>query len=114
MRPRSTRTPLSATPMIPVMSPAGFVVGQTITIDSGSAVEMAVVSAMTGGGRGGRGGGPSITVTVPLQKAHAAEVRVTGSGITLASALTKPHESNTPIVGDVPTPGAPNRYVRAP
>jgi hypothetical protein len=102
--------------VIPVMSPAGFVVGQTIAIDRGAARESAVVAATTGGGRGGpgRGGSPSITLTAPLKNAHAAEVQVAGSGLTLAAALTKSHESGAPIAGDVPTPGAPNRYARAP
>ena len=48
--------------------------------------------------------------TDPL--AVTAAEQVSGSGITLASALTREHYSGSPIVGDVPTPGAPNQYKR--
>jgi hypothetical protein len=94
---------------IPVVNAAGFGAGQTITIDGGTNLETAVVASINGGRRG-QGG--SITVTAPLKMAHTSGAQVSGSGLTLASALTRAHDSGTPIVGDVPTPGAPNQYKR--
>ena len=51
-----TATDVGAT-VIPVASAMGFSAGQTITIDSGANHETAVVASITGGGRGGFGGG---------------------------------------------------------
>jgi predicted TIM-barrel enzyme len=78
----------------------GFIAGQTIAIES----ENAVVVAVTGGR-----GGATITVA-PLTLAHAAGAQVSGSGITLTSALTKAHASGSLVTTSLPTPGAPNRY----
>jgi hypothetical protein len=96
--------------VIPVGSTAGFIAGQTITIDAGANRETAVVASIAGGGRGG---GASITVTAPLTIAHAADAQVSGSGITLASALTRAHAAGTQVASGAPTPGAPNQYFRA-
>jgi hypothetical protein len=83
--------------------PAGFAVGQAITIDG----ETATVAAVSGGR-----GGATVTVAAPLTAAHAAGALVSGSGITLAAALTKAHAAGAPMVSDLPTPGAPNRIGR--
>jgi hypothetical protein len=93
---------------IPVTSVLGFKPGQTITIDSGAHSETAVVAFAT------RRGSASITVAEPLTFAHATGAQVSGSGITLASALTRGHAVGVPVVDNVPTPGAPNRYYRRP
>ena len=94
--------------------------GQTITIDSGTNQETAVVASISGG-RGGRGGGfgggrgpgvTSITVSAPLNIAHAVGAQVSGSGITLTAALTKAHENGAQVAGYIPTPGAANQYSR--
>jgi hypothetical protein len=110
-----TATEAGAT-LIPIASPLGFNPGQTITIDSGENLETVVVAFVTGGGRGGPGrggpGGVTITVTEPLRFAHAVDAQVSGSGITLAAALTKAHDRAAPVAGDVPTPGAPNQYYK--
>ena len=115
-----TATEVGAT-SIPVANAAGFSAGQTITMDSGANVETAVVASVNGGGRGGFGGGPggrggpggaSITVAAPLKMAHAVGAQVSGSGITLTTALTKAHANGAQVAGSVPTPGAPNHYVR--
>jgi hypothetical protein len=109
-----TATEVGAT-VIPVASVAGFSAGQTITIDAGANRETAVVASITYPRRFGRQGGPgvvSITVAAPLAKAHAEGAEVSGSGITLTTALTKSHESGTQITDSVPTPGAPNQYYR--
>jgi hypothetical protein len=98
--------------VIPVASGAGFSPGQTITIDGGANHEMAVVASTTGGGRGGSGGGATITVAAPLTFAHAAGAQVSGSGITLTAALTQAHASGAQVAGGAPTPGAPNQYYR--
>jgi hypothetical protein len=103
--------------VIPVAGAAGFNTGQTITIDSGANRETAVVASIAGGrrrfgGPGGPGGGASITVTAPLQFAHAEGAHVAGTGITLAKALTRAHDGGTQLAGSLPTPGAPNQYTR--
>jgi hypothetical protein len=98
--------------VIPVAGGAGFSAGQTITIDSGANHETAVVASTTGGGRGGPGGGATITVAAPLTFAHAAGAQVSGAGITLTAALTRAHDSGAQVAGSVPTPGAPNKYSR--
>jgi len=99
--------------IIPVENALGFSPGQNITIDSGANSESAVVASMTGGGRGGRGGGaPTITVATPLRIAHAVGTQVSGTGITLTATLTKAHASGAQIAGNVPTPGAPNQYYK--
>jgi len=91
--------------VLPVVSTAGFSPGQTITIDSGANQEVAVVAAAAGGR-----GGARLTVAAPLQRTHAQNALVSGSGITLATGLAKPHAAGTLMLSDLPTPGAPNRY----
>lgn len=115
-----TNTDVNAT-IVPVASSFGFSPGQTITIDDGTSRETAAVASITGGfrGFGGPGGGRSgpgatITVAAPLKMAHAADAQVSGSGITLTTALTRPHESGAQVAGNLPTPGAPNQYYRKP
>ena len=94
--------------VIPVANATGFSAGQTIAIDTGANRETAVIVSTTGGGRGG-----NATITIaPLTRAHAAGAQVSGTGITLTGALTKAHASGAPVLSDVPTPGAPNRYYR--
>jgi len=89
----------------------GFDEGQAIVIDSGANQETAVVASVSRGRFGGQGApsGPTVTVTAPLTKAHAAGVQVSGTGITFTTALSRAHDSGTQVVSDVPTPGAPNR-----
>ena len=104
--------------VIPVAAVFGFSPGQTITIDSGANRETAVVASITGGFRGfGRRGGPggaSINLAAPLSMAHSAEAQVSGSGITLTAALTRAHEAGVEVADNLPTPGAPNQYIRKP
>jgi len=92
--------------VLPVVSAVGFSTGQTIAIDSGSNRETSVVVSTTGGR-----GGATITV-LPLTLAHAVGAQISGTGITLAGALTRAHASGVPVAADVPTPGVPNRYYR--
>ena len=106
-----TATTTGAT-VIPVASVVGFSGNQSVTIDSGANQETAVIVSVAGGGRGGRGGGATITVAAPLRFAHAAGAPVAGSGITLNAALTKAHDAGAQVAASVPTPGAPNRYDR--
>lgn len=92
--------------VIPVAGALGFRPGDTITLDSGAAQETAVVASLAAFGRAGS----SITVTIPLTRAHEAGVQLSGTGITLSTALTKPHAGGAQVATDLPTPGAPNRY----
>lgn len=89
----------------------GFTEGQTVTVGSGAGLETAVV-ADTDFSFNGFGNPPTLTliVTRPLTRAHAVGAQVSGSGITLTTGLTRAHESGVPLVDEVPTPGAPNRY----
>ena len=105
-----TATDVGAT-VIPVPSAMGFGAGQTITIDTDTNLETAVIATVTGG-RGGFGGfgTTKITVAAPLAMAHAAGAQVSGSGISLTSALTKAHSRGAQVASHVPTPGAPNLY----
>jgi len=100
-----TATNAGAT-LVPVASAAGFSNGQTITIDSGTNSETAVIAAIT------RFGGTAITVAAPLTHAHATGAQVSGTGITLNAALTREHASEAQVAGSASTPGAPNHYQR--
>jgi hypothetical protein len=94
--------------IVPVAATGGFVVGQSITIDSGASQETATVAQVQGGR-----GGARITVTTPLTIAHAAGAPLAGSGITLTAPLASTHPRGATVTAEVPTPGAPNRYSNA-
>jgi non-reducing end alpha-L-arabinofuranosidase len=102
-----TSTDVGAT-VIPVANAIGFRDGQTVTIDSGANYETAVVASIR------RFGASSITVTTPLTRAHVAGAQVSGTGIDLAAALTRAHAIGAQIYDNIPTPGAPNHYLRRP
>jgi non-reducing end alpha-L-arabinofuranosidase len=99
----------AGTAVIPVANSTGFSEGQIIAIDSGPTQETAVVVSIS---RAFGPAGSTITVAAPLKFAHAAGVPVSGTGITLTNALSKPHDSGAQVVSNIPTPGAPNRYYR--
>jgi hypothetical protein len=90
---------------IPLVNPRAFSVGQTITIDSGVNQETAVV--VSSPWRTG-----AINIAKPLAFAHAVGTQVSGTGITLSSALTREHAAGVQVVGNLPTPGAPNQYYK--
>ena len=89
---------------IPVASAIGFSDGQTITIGSGADSESAVIDSIV------LFPGPSIKIKTPLKQPRAAEVPVSGTGITLSAPLTRAHASGAEVTDNVPTPGAPNHY----
>ncbi len=100
---------------IPVTSANGFVTGQAITIGAGSDLETATIVSITrnfGFGPGGPRRSGTLVLAAPLRRAHAADVPVTGTGITLTAPLRRPHDAGTQVGSDLPTPGAPNRYER--
>ena len=100
------RAPTSAGAIVlPAADVTGFRRGQEISIEDGA--ETAVVSAVRGGSE------PTITLTVPLARAHASGGQISGSGITLTTPLTKTHSSGAQVSDNVPTPGAPNQYQSA-
>ena len=99
-----TGTEVGAT-AIPVGNPRGFSVGQAITIDRGTNRETAVVVSIPW-----RNG--SIILEKPLAFAHAAGAQVSDTGITLTTALSREHASGVQVTGDLPTPGAPNKYYK--
>jgi hypothetical protein len=105
-----TATDAGAT-AIPVGGTAGFSAGQPIIIDSGANRERATVVSISRRGFGGFGGG-TITVAAPLSFAHAEGAQVAGTGINLTTSLTRAHDIGVQVAGDVPTPGAPNRYYK--
>jgi hypothetical protein len=93
--------------VIPVAGTAGFVIGQTITIDNGATQETAVVVSIAGGGRGG---GATMTVAMPLRFTHPVASQLSGSGMTLNTSLTSAHAGGAPVASSPPTPGTANRY----
>lgn len=107
---------------IAVSSVEGFSTGQTITIDNGSVTETAVVASITAarrrfgapGGNNANSPSDTITIAVPLKYAHAVGAQVSGTGITFTKPLIKAYESGTQIAGNIPTPGAPNQYIKKP
>ncbi|HVQ40595.1 MAG TPA: M15 family metallopeptidase, partial [Vicinamibacterales bacterium] len=101
--------------VISIGGPSGFVNGQSIHIDTGANAETAVVVSTAGGGRGGGAPAtPTVTVAAPLKMAHAVGAQVAGTGITLTSPLSKAHANGARVASAVPTPGAPNQYLRKP
>jgi hypothetical protein len=58
------------------------------------------------------GRGATIRISEPLKMTHDSGVQVSGTGITFAGALTKAHPSGTQAATHLPTPGAPNQYIR--
>jgi hypothetical protein len=110
----STSTKAGET-IIPVESIEGFSAGQTITIGSGANLETAVVASSTDKRRfwwRPQGEGPTTFVTVAeaLANSHNVGEEVSGSGITLATPLTKIHEMGAQLSSNIPTPGAPNQF----
>ena len=94
----------AGTSVIPVASVTGFSDGQTISIDNGTNSETAVIVSIR------RFGAATITVAHPLTLAHATGAQVSGTGISLSTALTREHTSGVPVAGSASTPGAPNHY----
>ncbi|HEX8758266.1 MAG TPA: arabinofuranosidase catalytic domain-containing protein, partial [Steroidobacteraceae bacterium] len=90
--------------VIPVTDAREFNTGQTISIGSGAVKEMAVVSGID------PFDSPTITVASPFRLAHAVGAEISGTGIGLASPLTRGQAPGAPVVGAAATPGAPNRY----
>jgi non-reducing end alpha-L-arabinofuranosidase len=108
----------SGTKTFSVASVEGFSAGQIITIDNGTNLETAVVASVTIGRRrfDNPGTNPidSISLSVPLTIAHAVGAQVSGSGITLSAPLTKAHNVGSQVANYLPTPGAPNQYIKKP
>ena len=89
---------------IPVAATFGFTTGQTVSVDTGANAESAVIASIL------RSPVPAIVVTAPLAQAHGAGARISGTGITLTTALTKAHAGASQVADHFPTPGAPNQY----
>ena len=103
----STATEAGKT-VIPVVSVTGLEAGQTVTIGSGADSEKAVIASVRWFGT------HAITVTAPTTLSHTAGVQISGTGITLTTALTCAHASGATAAGSPPpTPGAPNQYYRS-
>jgi len=103
--------------VIPVASVDGISAGQTILIDNGLKYETAIVASVKAarrrfGNNTNNANAPvdSIALTVPLKIGHETGAMVGGSGVTLASPLTKTHEIGTPVANNIPTPGRPNQF----
>jgi hypothetical protein len=94
---------------VPVASLIGFTAGQTVTIDDGVDQETATIASLAAFG----GRGPTLAVTTPLRFVHAVGVQVSGSGITLSAGPTRSYANGAQVSTDFPTPGAPNKYMRA-
>ena len=102
----SKEVPAGAT-TIPVAGPFGFGQGQIITIGSGAESETATIASIN------RFEGFAIVVAAPLKQAHTTGSQVSGSGLTLTSALTRAHAAWDQVVVNQPTPGTPNQSAQA-
>lgn len=51
-----------------------------------------------------------VILQAPLKKAHGAGEALAGTGVTVSSPLKASYASGAQVVGNVPTPGAPNRF----
>ncbi len=103
-----TGTSVGAT-ILKVADAISFKDGQLIIIGAGANSEKAIV-ATTDLIPVWRSGADTITVSAPLTHAYEAGAPVSGSGITVTTALTKPHAKGTQVYGEAPTPGVPNQY----
>jgi non-reducing end alpha-L-arabinofuranosidase len=106
---------------VPIGTTEGFSAGQTVTVGNGAERETATIAAIIAPRRRFFGGGANanrtvptdtLTFTAPLKNSHAAGAQVSGTGITLSTPLSMPHEGGAPLASDIPTPGEPNRYTR--
>jgi hypothetical protein len=95
---------VTGTTVLEVGTAIGFSRGQTISIDDGANSESAVIVSTP------RRGAAIITVATPLKFAHPAGTQISGTGITLTTALVQEHPSGALITTNAPTPGAPNQY----
>ncbi len=86
---------------ISVANVFGFEGGQTITVGDGADAETTnVVSIRRSEG--------AVLVATPLRRAHAIGSQISGTGVTLISALTRAHSAGTSMSAALPTPGAAN------
>ena len=90
--------------ILPVTSAMGFGRSQTITIDSGQNAETAIVVFAR------NNGAAALVLAAPLAHAHAPGAQISGTGISVTTALTRAHAVGAPVSNGVPTPGAPNQY----
>ena len=90
---------------IPVADGRSFSIGQAITIGGGNNAETGMVQSVGFGSHG-----VQIIVTTPLKNAHVAGTEISGTGITLAKALSRAHDKGAEVTTDLPTPGAANKY----
>ncbi len=89
--------------VVPVANAFGFRPSQIILIEDGGASESAVVTSIR------RFNGVAISIGAPLKHSYIAGSQVSGTGLTLTSALTRTHAAGAQVTDNLPTPGAPNR-----
>lgn len=51
-----------------------------------------------------------VILQAPLKKSHAAAEAFAGTGVTVSSPVKADYAAGSPVIGSVPTPGAPNRF----
>ena len=87
---------------IAVASSFGFENGETITVGSGANAETVTIASIR------RPAEAAIVIAAPTKQAHIAGSQVSGTGLSLSSALTEAHAAGTQVVVNLPTPGTPN------
>lgn len=87
---------------IPVTSPFGFENGQEISVGNGPDSEAATIASIK------RSNPPALMLAAPLGHEHNSGSQVSGTGLRLASALTRAHPAGSQVGVNLPTPGAPN------
>ena len=105
-----TFTSVGAT-VLKVADAVSFRSGQQITIDLGANSEEVTVKTIEVSPVW-RPGAATIIVSAPLTHAHKAGAPASGSGLTLTTALNRPHASGAQVYGELPTPGGANLYSR--
>ena len=88
---------------IPVASPFGFERGQNISVGTGADAETVMIASIR------RFEGFAIEVTTPLKQAHGAGSQVSGTGLTLRSAVARAHAAGAQVRFNLPTPGTANQ-----
>ncbi len=93
----------AGTATIPVADTFGFREGQAVTVGEGADAETETIASIR------RDEGSALVVAAPLKQKHGAGTEVSGTGLTLGSALTRAHLAGAQVEVNLPTPGASNQ-----
>lgn len=96
---------------ISVANSMGFAVGQTVLVGGERAVVAQIIATRRNMWAPMASFKPDVVILeAPLKNAHAGGEALSGTGVTIASALKSDYASGAAVTGGVPTPGAPNKF----